>query len=59
MAGDDLARSMLEMMEMIAPMREALMGYRLQLVTDGWSPEAAERIAEALFIDMMHKAFTT
>lgn len=59
MAGDEMANAMLEMLEMVAPIREAMKGYKAQLIADGWSEPSAEKIAAALFIDMMHKPFAT
>lgn len=35
--------------ELLAPLDEAAIGYRTQLVADGWSPEAAENMALAFY----------
>jgi triphosphoribosyl-dephospho-CoA synthetase len=59
MAGpDDLAKTMLEMVEMIAPVREAMKGFRTQLINDGWSPESADMIAANMFVGLTQKMFS-
>jgi hypothetical protein len=57
MSGDELASGMLGMLDMIAPIREAMKGFKAQLIADGWSEMSAEQIATNLFIDLMHKPF--
>lgn len=57
MEPEDLANGMHSMLEMIEPIREAMKGFKAQLLADGWSADAAEHIAASLFIDMLHKPF--
>lgn len=54
---DDLVRSMHEMLEMLAPIREAMIGFRHQLEADGWSAESAEMIAANMFVGLQNKMF--
>lgn len=51
MAGEkDTTSAMHEVLEGLGPLREGMIGYRTQLIADGWSAEAAERIAAHLFL---------
>ena len=40
-----LAEALLKMNDMLAPVREAIDGYRADLIRNGYSPEAAESMA--------------
>jgi len=49
---DDPAEMMLQILEMMAPVREAMVGYRAQLEADGWTPTSAEKLAMDLFLHL-------
>lgn len=51
------AQVMTQIIENLAPLREAAGGYRKQLLDDGWPDAEASRIAADLLIAMQRKAF--
>lgn len=53
-----LAASMTTLIEMIQPIREAVLGYKAQLSGDGWSDSAAEKMAVELHNALIRKAFS-
>lgn len=53
----ELTEAAMGLLDAFAVQREAAKGYRLQLVSDGWSPEAAEDVAKLLLMEMIQSAF--
>lgn len=54
----DIAESLHQILESLAPMREAAAGYREKLIEAGWPDHEAARISAELLIAMNRKAFS-
>lgn len=58
MTPDDFAAALTAMLEQIAPLREAVQGYREQLRRDGWSDAESESMASELHNALLRKMFS-
>lgn len=56
-AAHEIAQLIANAREMFAPMDEAALGYRAQLINAGWGPSAAEQMA-AQFFNLLIAMFT-